>query len=125
MSETKSTYAYTEDIGVGNVHISEEVVAVIAGIATTELPQVASLVGNITNAIVSKMGIKNLSQGIKVIMTEDTVSLTLTVNLLYGYNVPETAMAIQERVTSTIETMTSLSVAEVNIIVNDIIMEKN
>ena len=58
--------AHIQNTDIGNIHISEEVIAVIAGIAATEGPEVYSLVGYITNEIVSKMGIKSLSTGLTV-----------------------------------------------------------
>lgn len=115
--------AHIQNTDIGNIHISEEVIAVIAGIAATEGPEVYSLVGNITNEIVSKMGIKSLSKGIKVDMAEDTVTISVTVNLVYGYNIPKTCQAIQERIIQSVESMTGMSVAEVNVNVNDISTE--
>lgn len=115
--------AHIQNTDIGNIHISEEVIAVIAGIAATEGPEVYSLVGNITNEIVSKMGIKSLSKGIKVDMAEDTVTISVTVNLVYGYNIPNTCKAIQERIIQSVESMTGMSVAEVNVNVNDITTE--
>lgn len=115
--------AHIQNTDIGNIHISEEVIAVIAGIAATEGPEVYSLVGNITNEIVSKMGIKSLSKGIKVEMAEDTVTISVTVNLVYGYNIPKTCQAIQERIIQSVESMTGMSVAEVNVNVNDITTE--
>ena len=115
--------AHIQNTDIGNIHISEEVIAVIAGIAATEGPEVYSLVGNITNEIVSKIGIKSLSKGIKVDMAEDTVTISVTVNLVYGYNIPKTCQAIQERIIQSVESMTGMSVAEVNVNVNDITTE--
>lgn len=115
--------AHIQNTDIGNIHISEEVIAVIAGIAATEGPEVYSLVGNITNEIVSKMGIKSLSKGIKVDMAEDTVTISVTVNLVYGYNIPKTCQAIQERIIQSVESMTGMFVAEVNVNVNDITTE--
>ena len=115
--------AHIQNTDIGNIHISEEVIAVIAGIAATEGLEVYSLVGNITNEIVSKMGIKSLSKGIKVDMAEDTVTISVTVNLVYGYNIPKTCQAIQERIIQSVESMTGMSVAEVNVNVNDITTE--
>ena len=115
--------AHIQNTDIGNILISEEVIAVIAGIAATEGPEVYSLVGNITNEIVSKMGIKSLSKGIKVDMAEDTVTISVTVNLVYGYNIPKTCQAIQERIIQSVESMTGMSVAEVNVNVNDITTE--
>ena len=112
--------AHIQNTDIGNIHISEEVIAVIAGIAATEGPEVYSLVGNITNEIVSKMGIKSLSKGIKVDMAEDTVTISVTVNLVYGYNIPKTCQAI---IIQSVESMTGMSVAEVNVNVNDITTE--
>ena len=108
--------AHIQNTDIGNIHISEEVIAVIAGIAATEGPEVYSLVGNITNEIVSKMGIKSLSKGIKVDMAEDTVTISVTVNLVYGYNIPKTCQAIQERIIQSVESMTGMSVASENVI---------
>ena len=115
--------AHIQNTDIGNIHISEEVIAVIAGIAATEGPELYSLVGHITNEIVSKMGIKSLSKGIKVDMAEDTVTISVTVNLVYGYNIPKTCKAIQERIIQSVESMTGMSVAEVNVNVNDITTE--
>lgn len=115
--------AHIQNTDIGNIHISEEVIAVIAGIAATEGPEVYSLVGNITNEIVSKMGIKSLSKGIRVEMAEDTVTISVTVNLVYGYNIPKICKAIQERIIQSVESMTGMSVAEVNVNVNDITTE--
>lgn len=120
----KKTSSYTEDGNIGRVQISDQVVSVIAGIAATEVEGVAALVGNITNEIVSRMGIKNLSKGVKVEMAEDTVLVKVTLDLLYGYNIPEVCVKVQERVVSSIETMTGLTVAKVDVCVSDIVIDK-
>lgn len=124
MAEIKSTVTYASDNNIGNIQISEEAVAVIAGIAATEAEEVVSLVGNITNELVSKMGITSLSKGIKVKITEDTVMVTATVNLEYGYPIIAACQTVQEKISQAVETMTGLSVAEVNVYVNDIIVKK-
>ena len=125
MAEKKSKPAnagYDTDNQVGQIQISEHVVAMIAGIAATEIEGVDSLVGNITTELVSMMGIKNLSKGVRVQMFEDSVAIDLTLNLLYGINIPETCAKVQEKVSSTVETMTGLSVLEVNVNVVDLSM---
>lgn len=119
-----SANAVKEDANVGNVHISEEVVSVIAGIAATEAEGVASLAGNITNEIVGIMGINNLSKGIKIRLGENTAILELKVNLLFGYNIADTCVAIQERVSQAVEEMTGFSVSRIDVIVNDIVTKK-
>ncbi|MGN0370905.1 MAG: Asp23/Gls24 family envelope stress response protein [Butyrivibrio sp.] len=114
----KSSYADEENIG--KIQISEQVVAVIAGIAATEVEGVYSLVGNITNEIISKMGIKNLSKGVKANIFEDTVTVNVTLDIKYGFNVPDICKAVQSKVASAIETMTGLKVVEVNVVVADV-----
>lgn len=42
--------------------LPDEVVAIIAGLATTEVEGVSSMAGNITNELVSRLGAKNLSK---------------------------------------------------------------
>ena len=122
---TAAEKSYDCDENIGRIRSSEQVVAVIAGIAATEVEGVESLVGNITNEIVAKMGIKNLSRGIRLKMVDDTVFVQITVNIRYGYSIPDISRNIQEKVSQAIENMTGLSVAEVNVIVSDVTVSKN
>lgn len=122
--KTSKSSSYTAEDSVGRIQISDQVVAVIAGIAATEIEGVASLVGNITNEIVSKMGIKNLSKGVKVEMAENTVIACVTLNLMYGFNIPDVCQKVQEKVATSIETMTGLSVAKVDVSVADLTVNK-
>ena len=64
-------------------------VAIIAGLAATEVEGVDSMAGNITNELVGKLGMKNLSKGVKVDVTEEHVSVSLSLNLKYGYSIPK------------------------------------
>lgn len=110
---------------VGKVQIADHVVAVIAGVAATETEGVISLVGNITNEIVTKMGFKLLSKGVKVNMVSDTVFVDVTINVDSTFSIPKVCQAVQEKVVSAVETMTGLSVAEVNVMVADVTINKN
>ena len=120
----KKKSTYTAEDNVGRVQISDHVVAIISGIAATEVDGVASLVGNVTTELVSRMGIKNLSKGVKVRMDGLSVSVEVTLNLIYGYNVPDVCVKVQERVASSIETMTGLRAKAVNVRVADITVVK-
>ncbi len=120
----KKKSSYTAEDSVGRVQISDQVVSVISGIAATEVEGVASLVGNITNELVSRMGIKNLSKGVKTKMDGIAVEVMVTLNLIYGYNVPDVCIKVQERVASSIETMTGLKAKAVNVRVADITVAK-
>ena len=113
--EKKNSYSIHEELNMGEVQIADEVVAVIAGLAATEVEGVASMAGNITNELVGKLGMKNLSRGVKVAVQENEVTVELSLNMSYGYSIPKTSAKVQEKVKSAIESMTGLSVVEVNI----------
>ena len=123
MAEKRTTYKIQEMNGVGEVHIADEVVAIIAGLAATDVPGVVSMGGNITNELVSKLGMKNLSRGVKVTVLENVVTVDLTLNIEFGKNIIETSKKVQEKVKSSIENMTGLEVADVNIRIASVDME--
>lgn len=122
-TENRSTHKVYEKDKLGEVQIADEVVAIIAGLAATEVDGVDSMAGNITNELVGKLGMKNLSKGVKVDVSEDHVSVDLSLNLTYGYNIPEVSEAVQDRVKSAIENMTGLSVLDINIKIAGVNME--
>ena len=122
-AENRSTHKVYEKEKIGEVRIADEVVAIIAGLAATEVEGVDSMAGNITNELVGKLGMRNLSKGVKVDVTEEHVSVDLSLNLKYGYNIPEVCEKVQERVKTAIENMTGLSVLDVNIKIAGVNME--
>lgn len=128
MSETRKdvrdTYTIYDDKSIGTVQIADEVVAIIAGLAATEVEGVASMNGNITNELVGKLGMKSLSKGVKVDVLENVVCVDLNLNLEYGYSIPETCKKVQERVKTAIENMTGLQVSDVNISIVSVELEK-
>ncbi len=121
--EDRNTYTIHEDDKIGEVQIADEVVAIIAGLAATEVEGVNSMAGNITNELVGKLGMKNLSKGVRVTVVDKAVAVDLALNLAYGYNIPETCSTIQTKVSSAIENMTGLEVTEVNVRIAGVEME--
>jgi uncharacterized alkaline shock family protein YloU len=121
---SRNTHMIHADNNIGEVQIADEVVAIIAGLAATEVEGVASMAGNITNELISKLGMKNLSKGVRVEVFENNVNVELALNLDYGYSIPKTSEMVQERVKTAIENMTGLNVAEVNIRIAGVNMEK-
>lgn len=113
--EIRNTYKIHENGKIGEVQIADEVVAVIAGLAASEVKGVAATGSNVTNEIASKFGKKNLSKGIKVLVGPDSVSVDMALTIDYGYGIPETAKLVQEKVKNAIENMTGLTVKEVNV----------
>ena len=114
MADNRKTFKIKSD-QVGDVRIADEVVAIIAGLATTEVEGVSSMAGNITNEIVSKLGMKNLSKGILVEVMENEVKVDVAINIAYGYSIPDVSAKVQDKVKSAIENMTGLTVAVVNV----------
>lgn len=122
--EEKQTGYTLEDGGMGQVQIADEVVAIIAGLAATEVEGVASMAGNITNELVSKLGKKSLSKGIRVKVEDGVVSVNVALNIAYGYSVPKTCTKVQEKVKAAIENMTGLEVAKVDIQIANVSITK-
>ena len=94
--EEKKTYTIKSDENLGEVKIADEVVAIIAG-------------------LVGKLGMKNLSKGVKVDVLDGIVTVTLALNMSYGYSIKDITAKVQEKVKAAIENMTGLEVADVNI----------
>lgn len=113
--EEKNTYTINTHEKMGEVKIADEVVASIAGVAAMEVDGVASMGGNATKEIVNKLGVRSNSRGVKVDVLEGIVTVSLVLNLKYGYNVKDTTEKVQEKVKASIENMTGLEVADVNI----------
>ena len=113
--EERNAYTIKNDANIGEVKIADEVVAIIAGLAAMEVEGVASMAGNATRELISKLGMKSLSKGVKVDVLDGIVTVSLTLNLLYGYGIKDISVKVQEKVKSSIENMTGLEVADVNI----------
>ena len=121
--DEKITYDIQNEAGLGDVKIADEVVAIIAGLAATEVEGVASMAGNITNELISKLGMKKLSRGVKVDVLEGVVTVSLALNLKYNYSIVDVTARVQEKVKSAIENMNGLEVADINIRVAGVEME--
>ena len=108
----------------GNVKIANDVIASIAGLAATEAEGVAYMSGNITREIIGKFGIKNLSKGAVISVTDGNVSADLSLVVRYGYSIPKVSRNVQERVRTAVEGMTGLSVVCVNVHIVGVDIEK-
>ena len=98
------------------IKIANDVVAVIAGVAISEVPGVASMSGGFAGGITEVLsGKKNLSKGIKVDADEKDVKIDVNIIVEYGSRIPDIAFEIQNRVKKSVENMTGLKVSEVNV----------
>ena len=121
--DERNIYTIQDDSSMGEVKIADEVVAIIAALAATEVEGVASMTGNITNELISRLGMKNLSKGVKVDVLEGVVTVSLALNMKYNYSIMDVSAKVQEKVKSAVENMTGLEVADVNVKVAGVEME--
>ncbi|MBQ8698818.1 MAG: Asp23/Gls24 family envelope stress response protein, partial [Schwartzia sp.] len=113
MAENKSE-ALNKKGALGAVRIADEVVSIIAGLAATEVKGIEGMSGGIAGGISEILGKKNFAKGVKVEVGETEAAVDLYIIVKYGVRIPEVALAVQENVKQAIETMTGLSVVEVN-----------
>lgn len=107
---------FDKEIDMGIVKISDDVVEVIASLAATEIKGIVSLNENFVGGIAHMIsGKKTISKGVKVNVLENTSTIDLYVVVEYGIRIPEVANQVQENVKKAVETMTGLSVSEVNL----------
>lgn len=98
------------------IQISNDVVAVIAGVAVSEVPGVAGMAGGFAGGITEVLsGKKNLAKGIKVEVDEAKAKIDVNIIVEYGSRIPDVAFEIQNRVKKAVENMTGLNVEEVNV----------
>ena len=99
-----------------NIKIADDVIAVIAGAAASEVPGVASMAGGFAGGISEVFsGKKNLAKGIKTEINEKNVKIDVNIIVEYGSRIPDVAFEIQNRVKKAVESMTGLKVEEVNV----------
>lgn len=103
-----------------NMLITDEAIAVMAGVAATEVKGVASMSGGFAGGIAEVFGRKNLSKGVKVVTKNDVTTVDLYVIVKYGYRIPDLAYEIQENVKNTIDALSGITVDAVNIHVQGI-----
>ena len=110
-----STVVLKAEENVGMVQIADDVVAMIASLAATEVEGISAMAGTITNELMGKVGMKKLTKGVRVVVTGRNVRVDLAVTMEYGYNIPATCQKVQGKVKAAIENMTGLTCTDVNI----------
>lgn len=109
---------------VGTIGYADDVIAVIAGLAATEVEGVAGMSGGIAEGISELLGRKNLTKGVKVEVGSEEAAIDLYVVIEYGKCIPDVCVAIQENVKKTVELMTGLTIVEINVHVQGVHFEK-
>lgn len=112
MSEQEKEVAASEH---GTIRIADEVVAIIAGMAATEVEGVSAMSGGIAGGIAEALGRRNLAKGVKVEVGTEEAKVDLHIVVQYGKRIPDVAWEIQDRVKKAVEKMTGLKVLQVNV----------
>jgi uncharacterized alkaline shock family protein YloU len=112
-----------EKTDMGSIQIAPEVIEIIAGLATVEVPGVAGMSGGFAGGIAELLGRKNLSKGVKVDVGQREAAIDVSIVIEYGHRIPEVAGDIQQNVKQAIESMTGLNVVEVNVHIHDVLFK--
>lgn len=125
--EVKKEEIVLEDVNekeVNGIKISEDVVAIIAGIATSEVTGVSGMNGGFVGGISEILGKKNFGKGVKVQVGEKETVIDIFINVEYGCRIPDIAWEVQNKVKTAVENMTGLNVVTVNIHVQGVNLPK-
>lgn len=115
MATEEKTLTTKKGSELGSVQIANEVVSIIAGLAATEVDGIVGMSGGLVGGIAEMLGKKNFSKGVKVEVGEKEAAVDLYVIVKYSVRIPDIALAVQKNVKQAIESMTGLTVVEVNI----------
>lgn len=113
--KNKENYVINDKSEIGDIKVSAEVVMAIAAVAALEVKGVYSMQGTTTHEIVTMLGFKNLSKGVRIEIEDHSAKVTLAIILEYGYSIPKVSAQVQDKVKSAIETMTGLEVNTVSV----------
>ena len=108
----------------GDIRLADDVISIVASLACQEVPGVLSMAGGITDDLNSLIGKENASKGVRLKFNNKVVTANVYVVVEYGYNIPEIALAIQEKVKDAIEEMTKFEVQFVDVHVEGVARRK-
>lgn len=104
----------------GNIRISDDVVATIAGLAALETPGIAAMSGGLSDDWVKMLSGKNVQKGVSVKVGEVEASIDLRVIVVYGMKIHEVCHQLQVNIRDAVQNMTGLSVVEINVNVEEV-----
>ncbi len=122
MEQEKNVKKEAEAAGIGTIKIADDVVTLIVAYAALDVDGVAYIAGNVDRAALSKGGIRKLGRNVRCEVSKDGVKADIALIIGYGCSIPQTSSKVQKRVKTAVETMTGLSVQDVNIRISGIAM---
>lgn len=120
MEGQRNTYTIYDNTDLGEVLISDDVIAVISAMAAMEVEGVVAMAGNITSELVSKLGMKKLSKGVRVDIDENNVMVDLSIVLRLNEKIVDISKKVQDKVKTTVENMTGMKVVNVNVNISSV-----
>jgi uncharacterized alkaline shock family protein YloU len=120
----KSDSVINQSLGI--VNIAPNAVAMVAGIAAMQCFGVVGMASrNIQDGISELLtGRDNLTKGIEIIIEEDVVAVDLYIVVEYGVRIKEVARNVIQNVKYAIENQLGLQIAQVNVIVQGVRINK-
>ncbi len=112
------------ELGLGQIQIADEVIAIISGTAATEVEGVIGMSGNFKGSFSEMLGRKNLSKGVKIEINGNNIIISLNILVKFGSKIQDVSKNVQKRVKAAVETMTGLNVTDVNVTVCGVYAEK-
>ncbi|WP_157812006.1 Asp23/Gls24 family envelope stress response protein [Alteribacter populi] len=105
-----------DNLDLGKVEISPEVIEVIAGLAASEIDGVATMRGNFASGVAERLGRKaSHGKGVKVDLQEDGITVEVYVTTNYGASIPDVCKKVQENIYQTLKSMTAIELSGVNV----------
>ena len=113
MSDTREYISYPDEMG--TIHISGEVLAVVAASAALDVDGVSSLAANLSSDIAELMGRKVYSKGVRLSVVNGQVLVDISILIQYGFSIPDVAKKVQEAVMTAVSSTSGMEVSRVNI----------
>jgi len=108
----------------GSINISEDVVAIIAASAATEVSGVHSLYYSHGKEITHMIGKRGFARGIKLNIEGDVMTIDVHIVADMGYSVSEVGASIQKAVISAVEDAVGAKVSAVNVHICGVALKK-
>ena len=115
MESQRTTYIEHDNSDLGEFRLVTMYLLLFPAMAAMEVDGVVAMAGNITAELVSKLGMKKLSKGVRVDVVDNTVMVDLSIILRINENIVTISKKVQDKVKTTVENMTGMEVANVNV----------
>ncbi len=119
-NQEKTTTKLGGDPSKGEILIADDVVAMIAALAAGETDGVSNVGNTYTSELMSRVGVHDKTKGVKVDIRENIVRISLAITIMNGYSIPSTSQQVQNKIKTSVENMTGMTVKSVNVRVIDV-----